>query len=262
MKAFRFWICIFCSFSFLGMPQEVFSKEKIQVPDYVVDISKDNTYNLKKIASKEVKPNEMTKHILEKSRVEIENPFLIQMLNKNRMKNAPFAIGYRAEIYLGEWPIAYHSQNTNVNWYYQKVNINYMDNQSEQKVVCMSYEQEANKEVRGGVTTQLQRMEDVQRMIEVQARKKTGLPLSFYTVVGAGTKGRGLYHVPAKHLGYLTAYVPAIHEEGEVTYAKVYLQPNGNQRRVCLRAINQKKVNAWIPIENHIAFGFDYRSTR
>ena len=137
------------------------------------------------------------------------------MLNKNRMKNAPFAIGYRAEIYLGEWPIAYHSQNTNVNWYYQKVNINYMDNQSEQKVVCMSYEQEANKEVRGGVTTQLQRMEDVQRMIEVQARKKTGLPLSFYTVVGAGTKGRGLYHVPAKHLGYLTAYVPAIHEEGE-----------------------------------------------
>ena len=266
MKALRFVMGITFLICFLYMPLSVVSSEaketKTQIPDYVINISKDNTYHSPVEKNKNRKANEMTKGILEKSGVETDNPFFIQLLNKSQMKNAPFAIGYQAKIYLGEWPIRYESKDTNLNWYYQKVNTNYLDNREGIRTARMSYYQEVQKDVKGGITTYVNKVEDVQEMMLLCAEKKTGLPLSFDTIIGGATRGAGVYHVPAKCLGYLTAYVPAVHEEGMVTYAKVYLQLKGNQRRIVLEDEETKKVSAWIPVENHIAFGFDYRGVK
>lgn len=266
MKFFRFGTGLIFLVCLLSMPLSVLSNQekeaKIEIPDYVVHIAKDNTYKIPIEKNKKIKANEMTKGIMENSRVEIHNPFLIQLLNESKMKNAPFAIGYEAKIYLGEWPIRYESKDTNVNWYYQKVNVNYLDNREGTKTARMSYDQEVQKAVKGGITTYVQKVEDVQQMMCLYAEEKTDLPLSFDTTIGGGTRGNGIYHVPAKCLGYLTTYVPAIHEEGKITYAKVYLQFNGNQRRLILEDEKTKKVSAWIPVENYIAFRFDYRSVK
>ena len=61
-------------------------------------------------------------------------------------------------------------------------------------------------------------------------------------------------------MGYLSAYVPAIHEEGEVTYGAVYLDLKGNKRTLLIEKMKKEEINAWVPIQDYIAFGFDYKS--
>lgn len=260
MKRFcpLFLVVLLCCPS-LGYVSE--SKDNvIKVPDYVVNIEKNNTYHHHTSNIREICPNQMTKHILESSEIEVENPYLIQLLNESTMKNAPLAVGYRAKIYLGVWPLSYVSKDTNVNWYYQKINTNYMDNREGTRTARMSYYQESKKTVKGGLTAYVNRVEEVQEMLLQKATQKTKLPLSFDTTVGGETRGHGLYHVPAKCMGYLSAYVPAIHEEGQLICGAVYLDLKGNKRTLMIEKIKKEEINAWIPIKNHVAFGFDYKS--
>lgn len=260
-------IKVFCFFFFAALfccPSQGYAGESrsthIQIPDYVVNMEKDNTYDSHTVHTKKVKPNKMSKQILETSPIPIENPYLIQLLNESTMKNAPLAVGYYAKIYLGIWPLNYVSKDTNVNWYYQKINTNYMDNRDGKQTARMSYYQETQKTVKGGLTSYLNRVEDVQAMILQETRKRTALPLSFEATIGGATRGSGLYHVPAKCMGYLSAYVPAIHEEGEVTYGAVYLDLKGNKRTLLIEKMKKEEINAWVPIQDYIAFGFDYKS--
>lgn len=52
----------------------------------------------------------------------------------------------------------------------------------------MNYVQEMQKVVKGGLTSKVPHAQDVKKMMLLKATEKSGLPLSFETVVGAGTK--------------------------------------------------------------------------
>src|SRR5699024_10444921 len=82
-------------------------KDKFELPEHVLSISKENTYPNETEDEAIVEPSFFTKALLETTDVPIENPDLIQLLNESNIRPTPFAIGYRGEIYLGRWPLSY-----------------------------------------------------------------------------------------------------------------------------------------------------------
>lgn len=52
----------------------------------------------------------------------------------------------------------------------------------------MHYVQEAQKIVRGGLTARIPQADDVKKMMLLKAMENSKLPLSFDTIIGAGTK--------------------------------------------------------------------------
>ncbi|MCG2963485.1 YfkD family protein, partial [Escherichia coli] len=86
-----------------------------------------------------LQPSELSQELLETSNVPIQNPDLIRILNETSISKTPWAIGFRATIYLGQWPLNYESEATSVNWQYQKVNTNHYDNRSGKSQQQMHY---------------------------------------------------------------------------------------------------------------------------
>jgi hypothetical protein len=72
-----------------------------QVPASVRNITKENTYPNSTQDLPNLQPSELTKKLIDSSKVKIENPDLIRMLNESSINSTPFAIGYRAIVYLG-----------------------------------------------------------------------------------------------------------------------------------------------------------------
>ncbi|MBD7938558.1 YfkD family protein [Cytobacillus sp. Sa5YUA1] len=228
----------------------------IEIPSSVLNVEKDNTYPNPAQDLPTLQPSELTQELMETSRVKIDNPELIRMLNETTVNSTPFAIGYRAIVYLGQWPLNYQSQETSPNWEFQKINTNYFDNRGGDAVFQMNYVQEMQKIVKGGLTSKVPHSQDVKKMMLLKATEKSGLPLSFETIVGAGTKKDHKYHVAINRLGYLYAYAPAINEKGKVTYGEVYIMLKGNKKTLVVKNITSQGIGAWIPIQDHVSFGF------
>lgn len=229
---------------------------KYQIPSSVKNITKENTYPNPTQDLPKLQPSELSQELIDSSKEKIENPDLIRMLNESSVNSTPFAIGYRAIVYLGKWPLNYVSSETASNWEYQKINTNYYDNRGGQKPYQFHYVQEAQKVVKGGLTAKVPHAEDVKKMMLLKAMKKTNLPLSFETVVGAGTKNNQVYNIPPKRLGYLYAYAPAVNEKGTVTYGEVYLMLKGNKKMILVKNVTSQGIGAWIPVQDHVSFGF------
>ncbi len=227
-----------------------------KVPPTVLQITKENTYPNPSQDLPYLQPSGLTKQLIKSSNVKIDNPELIRILNESSIAKAPFALGYRATIYLGSWALHYESEETSPNWEYQKINTNFHDNRGTHVPYPMHYVQEIQKIVRGGLTAKVPSSKDVQKMMLLQAAKKTKLPLSFETVIGAGTKNERVYNVPPTRLGYLYAYASAVNEKGKVTYGEVYLVLKGNKKSIVVKNVTSQGIGAWIPIQDYISFGF------
>src|SRR5690606_24918342 len=120
----------------------------------------------------------------------------------------------------------------------------------------ISYVQQAQKKVTGGLTSYVSHAEDVQKMILLKAREKTNLPLGNEAITGAGTKHHQIYNVHPKQIGNLEAYVPAIVDKGEVVYGEVYLVIKGAKRKIVVKNATSHKVGAWVPIQDHITLTY------
>lgn len=259
-----FTLCLFIMLIFLPSTfanqkkvQSVQPKvEKYHVPGSVKNIAKENTYPNPTQDMPLLQPSELTQKLLDSSKVKIENPDLIKMLNETTINSTPFALGYRAVIYLGQWPLNYESTETAPNWEYQKINTNYYDNRGGNTPYQIHYVQEAQKLVRGGLTAKVPNSEDVKNMMMLKAMEKTKLPLAFETVIGLGTKNDQIYNIPPKRLGYLYSYAPAVNEKGKITYGEVYLMLKGNKKVIVIKNVTSQGIGAWIPIQDHVSFGF------
>lgn len=231
-------------------------KQSIKVPNSVMNIAKDNTYPNPTVDMPKLEPSELTKELIETSKVKIENPELIRMLNETTVNSTPFALGYRAIVYLGQWPLNYESVETAPNWEYQKINTNYYDNRGGKSPYQIHYVQEVQKIVRGGLTAKVANSDQVKDMMMMEAMQKSGLPLAFETVIGAGTKKDQVYNVPPKMLSYLHGYAPAVNEKGKITYGEVYLMLKGGKKLIVIKNVTSQGISAWIPIQDHVSFGF------
>lgn len=245
-----FFILLF-SFSF---PFTVYGTEKI--PPSVVDISKENTYPNATQNVPRLQPSEFANNLLKSSPVPIENPDLIRMLNESSVANAPLAVGYKARIYLGQWPLHYESAETVVNWEYQQINKNYVDNRGNGNFVQMTYNQDMQRIVRGGLSANVKNADEVKKMMMLKAMDKTHLPLAFQTVVGYGTKTSRVYNLPPNNIGYLYAYAPFVNEKGKITFGEVFLVLKGNQHKLFIENVTSQGIGAWIPIQDRLSFGF------
>lgn len=247
---------VLLSSSFTVLAENKKEESNSAIPNYVLNISKENTYPNPTQDLPHLQPSEMAQELLNTANVPIENPELIRILNESTIKGTRLAITLNASIYLGQWPLAYESNETNVNWEYQKVNTNYHDNRGGNLAKQIKYNQEQQKKVTGGLTAQIANSDDVQKMMMIKAAEKTGLPLAFSTVIGHGTKKEQVYNVPVKQVGYLYSYVPAANEKGKVTYGEVYLIIKGGKKRIEVKNVTQQGIGAWIPVQDHVALKF------
>lgn len=179
---------LFISVMLASVFSSLSSAEAPTIPKSVMDISKENTYPNPSQNLPYLQPSELTKELIKTSNVPIENPVLIKMLNESSITPSPTAIGYRAAIYLGRWALNYESEETTVNWEYQKINTNFFDNRGGKSPVQISYKQEAQKRVKGGLTARISDHKDVKKLMLMKAAKKSKMPLAFETIVGFGTK--------------------------------------------------------------------------
>ena len=227
-------------------------KEDKLIPDSAMDISKDNTYPNPTQDLPKLHPSELAEELLDSTNIKIENPELIKMFNESDIRGSKMAIGMNVSIYLGQWPLSYASDETKVNWDFEKVNTNVSDNRGVQEAKQIKYNQEQQKRIKGGLTAEVQNGEMVQKMMMLKAMEKLNLPLSFSTVIGYGTKTERVYNVSPNMVGYLTAYVPAVNEKGKVTYGEVYLRVKGDEKWLEVKNVTQQGIGAWIPIQDHI----------
>jgi hypothetical protein len=262
MKRVKYVFMFSFLFLILAMPYNAFANKQsapqaaVKIPSSVINISKENTYPNPTEDLPRLQPSELAKSLLDTSKIPIENLDLIRMLNETSISNAPLAVGYRAKIYLGQWPLNYESTETTVNWEYQQINRNFHDNRGVNTFHQMSYHQETQKIVQGGLTAPIRNAEDVKKMMMLKAAEKTHLPLSFQTVIGYGTRHGRVYNVAPKQLGYLHAYAPAVNEKGKITFGEVYLVLKGNQRKLMIKNVTSQGIGAWIPVQDHLSFGF------
>ncbi|WP_458414702.1 YfkD family protein [Schinkia sp. CFF1] len=234
---------------------------KIKVPDSVLDISKENTYPNPTQDLPYLQPSDLAKSLLDTTDVRIQNPDLIRILNESSIHTTPTAVGFRATIYLGQWPLSYESTETNINWEYKPANMNKFDNRGGKSPQKMHYQQEEETVIKGGLTSRINNAEEVQKMMMLTAMKKTELPLAFETVIGQGTKKDQVYNVSSKKLGYLYAFAPAVNEKGKVTFGEVYLEFKGSKARLNIKNVTQQGIGAWIPVQDHLSFKFTTSDT-
>ncbi|WP_203363872.1 YfkD family protein [Bacillus sp. REN10] len=259
MKLIRLLLSIAIVLAFSGIDSAT-AKQPFQIPSSVKDITKENTFLNEEQEMSELQPTELTKELLSTSKAKITNPKFIRMLNETDMNKSPFAFGVRATVYLGEWPLSYHSEETTPNWQYQKINTNFYDNRHGKNNYQMHYVQETYKSIKGGLSAKVPRADEVQEMVLKEVIQKTKLPLAYSTVVGNGTKQNDIYNVAPKTAGYLHSFAPAVHEKGIATFGEVYLVISGWNRAIVVKNITSKRVTAWIPIKNHLSFS--YQSVR
>ncbi|WP_026679101.1 MULTISPECIES: YfkD famly protein [Fictibacillus] len=252
-----------CLILFIIFPMEAFAKKDavktntvIKIPNSVVSISKENTYPNSAQDLPYLEPSKLAKEMLKTSNVPITNPDLIRILNESSISPSKIAIGYRAKIYLGQWPLSYQSTETSANWEYQQINVNRLDNRGGKTAGKLHYVQQAHKRISGGLTANIPNSDAVKKMMMIAAAEKTKLPLSFQTTVGGGTKKNNSYHVSPKQVGYLYAYVPAVNERGRVTYGEVYIVLKGSKRKIEVQNVTQQGIGAYIPIQEHISFKY------
>ncbi|MCT2534421.1 YfkD family protein [Aquibacillus koreensis] len=245
-------------------PLSIYAKEEVpskstdndEIPSHVLNISKENTYPNSTKDETILEPSDLVEELIEEAEVDIENPELIKMLNESSLKPSPIAIGYRGMIYMGHWPLSYESKETNINWEYQKINANELNNIGGNNQKTMSYNQLEEKHIKGGLTAKINRPDQIKKLMILNAKQNTELPLSFHTVVGKGTKMDNTYAIPVKKMGYLNAFAPAVSEKGTVTFGEVYIKLKGSKKEIVVKNVTKQGIGAWIPIQDHVSFSF------
>jgi len=261
----RIWFSLLVIVCLLASPTTSSGKEKKQekdpfaVPSHVLTISKENTFQNTPEDLEKVEPSKLTKKFQKGIDIPIDNPNLIKVLNETSINPSPIAIGYRGMIYIGRWALHYESEETAVNWEYQEVNQNELNNLGGERGEAISYNQEEEREVKGALTNQISNAEDVQNMMLQASKEKTELPLSFQATIGKDTKKGNSYDVPIKKQGSLTAYSPAVNEKGNVTFGEVYIELKGSKKSIVVKNITNQGVGAWIPIQDHLSFSFELK---
>lgn len=230
--------------------------DALQLPKNIISLVKANTFPNTAEGVEVIEPSNMTKELLSDSKIKIDNPELIKILNESVIKPSPIAIGYRAQVYLGRWPLHYNSENTSVIWDYQAINQNELNNIGGNSVQELRYLQQDEREVKGALTNKIDNPDMIKAMMLQKTKQKTNLPLSFSTKVGANTKLDNFYHVPMKKTGFLQAYVPAVNEKGQVTYGEVYIRLKGSTKMIEVKNVTKQGIGAWIPIQDHVALSF------
>ncbi len=249
----------------LLFPLNSFAKEKekakndFEVPSHVLNISKENTFPNSTEDQEIVEASETTKELIDKVEVPIENPDLIKMLNETTVDPSFVAIGYRGMIYLGRWPVNYKSLDTTINWEYQQINENELNNLGGDTNQKMNYIQEQKKEVKGALTNKIAKPDDIKKMMLLKAKDKTDLPLSYQTVIGKNTKKENSYAVPTEKYGSLKAYAPAVNEKGQVTFGEVYIKLKGSKKSIVVKNVTKQGIGAWVPIQDYISFSFNLK---
>ncbi|MFA9558627.1 YfkD family protein [Evansella sp. AB-rgal1] len=226
-------------------------KEKL-IPDSAMDISKDNTYPNPTQDLPKLHPSDLASELLDSTDISIENPELIKMFNESTIKGSKLGFMMNVSIYLGQWPLAYESEESKINWDFEKVNTNVLDNRGGNEGKRIHYQQEQQKRIKGGLTAEIPNGDMVQKLMLLKATEKLNLPLSFSTVIGHNTKTERVYNVSPQMIGYLDAYAPAVNEKGKVTYGEVYLRMKGDKKWLEVKNVTQQGIGAWIPVQDHV----------
>jgi hypothetical protein len=234
-------------------------KNDYEIPSHVLDISKENTFPNSTEDEEVIEPSDLTKDLMESAEVPISNPNLIKMLNESSIEPSPIGIGYRGMVFLGRWPLNYESDDTNINWEYQNINVNELNNIGGKDAQRLSYNQQSQKEIKGALTNKITNPDDVKQMMIMKAKQETKLPLSYTTTIGAGTKKGNSYSVPPQKYGYLHAFAPAVNEKGKVTFGEVYIQLKGTKKSLVIKNVTKQGIGAWIPIQDHVSFSVEIR---
>lgn len=244
-------------FLFVFPLAEVAAKGKgVEIPNSVVSIAKENTYPNPSEEAQRLEPSALSKELMESANIPIENPRLIKMLNESVLKTTPLAVGYRAQIFLGEWPLSYQSQDTTVNWNYYIVNENVLDNRGQELEQILTYKQMKQQRVEGGLTSKVADSEAVKQMMLQKGIEKTKLPLASETVIGLGTKKEQIYHVAPGKYGQLISYIPAVSEKGTVIYGEVFLVLKGSKKMIEVKNVTKKGISAQFPVQDHLSFQY------
>ncbi|MFD2045289.1 YfkD family protein [Ornithinibacillus salinisoli] len=234
-------------------------KEEFGVPSHVLNISKENTYPNSTADEEIIEPSELTKELIDGVDVPIKNPNLIKMLNETSLNPSPIAFGYRGTVFLGRWPLNYKSTETTVNWEFQPINTNELNNLGGDTNQKLNYMQQEQKEIKGALTSKIANPKDVKTMMLLTSQEKTKLPLSYSTMIGRGTKKDNSYGVPPKKYGELKAFAPAVNEKGQVTFGEVYIQLKGSKKSIVVKNVTKQGIGAWIPIQEHVSFSFQLK---
>lgn len=234
-------------------------KNDYEIPSHVLDIAKENTYPNSNEDEEVIEPSKLTQELMDSTDVKISNPNLIKMLNESTINPSPIGIGYRGMVFLGRWPLHYESDDTNINWEYQKINVNELNNMGGTDNQKLSFNQQAQKEVKGALTNKINNPNDVKQMMIMTSKQKTKLPLSYTTTIGAGTKKTNSYGVPPDKYGYLHAFAPAVNEKGKVTFGEVYIELKGTKKSLVIKNVTKQGIGAWIPIQDHVSFSFELK---
>lgn len=248
----------------LMFPMNSFAKEKkekdaYKIPSHVLSISKENTFPNSTEDQEIIEPSELAEELITSLDIKIENPQLIKVLNETTLKPSPISFGYRGMVYIGRWPINYKSSDTTVNWEYQKVNMNELNNLGGDKAQIMNYNQQEEVEIKGALTNKIKNPDNVKAMMLLTSIEKTKLPLAYTTVIGKSTKKDNSYDVPVKKYGYLQAYAPAVNEKGEVTFGEVYIELKGTKKSIVIKNVTKQGIGAWIPIQDHVSYSFQLK---
>jgi hypothetical protein len=230
-----------------------FASAKVQIPSSVYNIEKENTATNVSIDDVSVEPNALAKKLIKTSNVKIENPSLVQLLNETQISKNPVAFWYRAKIFLGKWPLNYQSEETKMNWEYEKINTNVVDNRGGTSTAMLNYNQQTQKSVKGSISPDVSKNGDTENMILGKVVTQTGLPADLEAKVGGGTKKENRYQVPVRKIGLMNAYIPAVLDKGKVTYGEVYLVLKGGNRSIEVKNITTQRVSAWFPIQDYVS---------
>ncbi|PAV28107.1 hypothetical protein CIL05_18545 [Virgibacillus profundi] len=235
------------------------SKDDYEIPSHVLTISKENTYPNSTEDQEVIEPSETTKELMESIDTPIDNPDLIKLLNETSIKPSPIAFGYRGMVYIGRWPLNYKSLETTINWEYQQINMNELNNLGGDTNQEMNYNQQEEKQITGALTNKINNPDDIKKMMLLKSKSKTDLPLSYQTVIGKNTKKDNSYNVPAKKQATLQAFAPAVNEKGQVTFGEVYIQLKGSKKSIVVKNVTKQGIGAWIPIQDHLSFSFNLK---
>ncbi|RDW20846.1 hypothetical protein CWR48_04355 [Oceanobacillus arenosus] len=250
----------------MTLPLAIFAEEKektkvdsFAIPNHVLNISKENTFPNSADDQEIIEPSELTQELLDGIKVAVDNPDLIKLLNETSIKPSPVGIGYRGMIYLGRWPLNYDSKETTINWEYQSINTNELNNLGGNVYQEMNYVQQAQKEVKGALTNKVTNPDDVKKMMLFKAAEKTKLPLAYTSTIGGNTKKNNKYAVPVNKYGYLHAFAPAVNEKGQVTFGEVYIELKGTKKQLVIKNVTKQGIGAWIPIQDHVSFSYQVK---
>lgn len=248
-------LSVVLAFMLLSIPLIAQQKENA-IPDNVISIEKENTKQISDNNEETTEPNKEVKELLKTSDIKIENPALIQLLNETSIKPTPFSFGYRADVFLGNWPLHYKMKEQKTEWQFQQINTNEYNNQNGEKKQTLYYHQLEESRIVGALTSKVKGTNQLQQMILAKVKEKEKLPVSFAATVGKDTRLSQTYDVPVGKRGTLKAYMPAVKATGEATYGEVYIQLKGTKKQIVIKNVTKQEVNAFLPVSNHLYFQY------